>query len=84
MHGHPVCWTENIPCRFGFEDEDLATFPYVGMLFGWDAELRPRMPYVAGRLSHEGFLDLYSDQFEQLGAFQKVLEDAKIVAKLRP
>ena len=65
------------------ETEDFATFLHVAMLFGWDAVLRPRAHYISGRLSHDGFVDLDSESPEQLMALQKVMEQAKLKAKMR-
>ena len=43
------------------EMEDLSTFLYLAMLFSWDADFLPCAPYVWGKLSHDGFLDLHSE-----------------------
>ncbi len=67
-----------------YETEDLATFLYVAMLFGWDAELEPYFHYVKGRLSHDGVLDLYSAQPEILEDFQKAIERMTLTTILRP
>lgn len=65
------------------EMEDMAAFLHLAMLFGWDAELRPRAPYIAGSLSHHEFLDLYSADPKQLTELGKVMTDAKVTVELR-
>jgi hypothetical protein len=68
-----------------YEVEDLATFLHVAMLFGWDADLKPEAPYFAAELSHDGFLDVHCDRrnLGQFAEFQKVIEGAKLTAKMR-
>ncbi len=56
-----------------YETEDLATFLYLGMLFGWDADLEPRSHYIKGQLSHDGVLELYSTDLDLLTGFQKAI-----------
>jgi hypothetical protein len=38
------------------EEEDLASFLHIAMLFGWDAEIWPRVPYITAKLSHDEFI----------------------------
>ena len=68
-----------------YEVEDLATFLHMAMLFGWDADLRPKAPYFAADLSHDGFFDVHSDKrnLGQFAEFQKVIEGANLTAKMR-
>ena len=67
----------------GHEAEDLTTFLHVAMLFGWDAELQPLAPYLSARLSHDGFLDLYSEDSDPLPDFRKLMEQQKLIVQTR-
>jgi hypothetical protein len=66
------------------ETEDLTTFLYMAMLFGWDAELRPIETSVSGQLSHDKFLDLYSDDPTPLMDLRKLMEHAKLAEDVQP
>ena len=59
------------------EMEDLSTFMYLAMLFGWDADFVPCAHYVWGELSHDGFLDLHSNSESTLDEFRALAEPVK-------
>ena len=58
-----------------YETEDLATFIYLTMLNGWDALLIPELDYVSLAFSHDGFIDVFSENDELVEDVRKNASD---------
>jgi hypothetical protein len=63
------------------EGPDLATFIELAILSGWDCYLLPNLKYASAFLSHDGFLDFFTDTLETAEQMQKAVEGATLRSK---
>jgi hypothetical protein len=57
-----------------YEAADLTTFIELVLIFGWDAYLLPRPGYANAFISHDGFLDFYTDDESSANTVRDALE----------
>jgi hypothetical protein len=59
-----------------YETQDLATLIYLTRLNAWDASFIPQLDYVSLTFSHDGFIDVFSENAELVEEVRKNASDS--------